>query len=52
MNVLVWNENRHEKENKVVSDIYPEGIHGAIAGFLGEDHENVKQPRWMRKNTA
>ncbi|MYL49454.1 trehalose utilization protein ThuA [Halobacillus litoralis] len=42
MNVLVWNENRHEKENQVVADIYPEGIHSAIADFLGEDHENVK----------
>ena len=32
--ILVWNEGIHEKEDKVVQDIYPEGIHGAIAGFL------------------
>ncbi|MCP3031523.1 ThuA domain-containing protein [Halobacillus sp. A1] len=39
MNITVWNEFRHEKENKVVSDIYPEGIHSAIAGFLeGDEH--------------
>ncbi len=34
--VTVWNENRHEKKNPVVRDIYPNGIHGAIAGFLEE----------------
>ncbi len=39
MNITVWNEFRHEKENRVVADIYPEGIHGAIAEFLeGEEH--------------
>lgn len=32
--VTVWNENIHEKEMKVVKDIYPLGIHGTIAKFL------------------
>ncbi|MFL6555124.1 MAG: ThuA domain-containing protein [Bacillus sp. (in: firmicutes)] len=32
--VTVWNENRHEQKNPVVRDIYPTGIHGAIAQFL------------------
>ncbi len=32
--VTVWNEFRHEKINEKVADIYPEGIHGAIAKFL------------------
>ncbi|OLS40559.1 ThuA domain-containing protein [Bacillus sp. MRMR6] len=32
--VTVWNENRHEQKNPVVRDIYPSGIHGAIASFL------------------
>ena len=32
--VLVWNEWRHEKTGPQVSRIYPEGIHGAIAGRL------------------
>lgn len=36
LKVTVWNENRHEKANPVVGEIYPEGIHGAIAGFLAE----------------
>jgi trehalose utilization protein len=42
MNVLVWNENRHEKTNPVVAENYPKGIHGAIAEFLQEDEINVK----------
>jgi trehalose utilization protein len=41
MNVLVWNENRHEKTNPVVAENYPKGIHGAIAEFLQEDEINV-----------
>lgn len=32
--VTVWNEYRHEKTNKKVSEIYPDGIHGAIAKYL------------------
>ncbi len=35
--VTVWNEYRHEKKDKAVSDVYPEGIHGQIAAFLGEN---------------
>jgi len=34
--VTVWNENRHEQKNPIVREIYPKGIHGAIAGFLEE----------------
>jgi trehalose utilization protein len=32
--VTVWNENRHEKTNPKVAEIYPEGIHQAIADHL------------------
>jgi trehalose utilization protein len=32
--VTVWNEGRHEKRDRKVAEIYPEGMHGAIAGFL------------------
>ncbi|WP_216827696.1 ThuA domain-containing protein [Alkalihalobacterium elongatum] len=42
INVTVWNENRHEQKNPVVKDIYPEGIHGAIANFLDEEDIIVK----------
>ena len=34
--VTVWNEGRHEKKNPQVTEIYPNGIHGAIADILGE----------------
>jgi trehalose utilization protein len=34
--VTVWNEYRHEREHDVIADIYPDGIHGAIAAALAE----------------
>lgn len=40
--VTVWNENRHEQINPIVREIYPEGIHGAIASFLRENQFDVK----------
>jgi len=43
MNVTVWNEYLHEIEDEHVRGIYPTGIHGQIAGFLGlEDGVNVR----------
>lgn len=33
--VTVWNEYRHEKRSEHIAAIYPKGIHGAIADFLG-----------------
>lgn len=41
MNITVWNENRHEQKNPVVAEIYPKGIHGAIASFLKQDVNRV-----------
>jgi len=35
--VTVWNENRHEKTDKRVAEVYPKGIHGAIADFLSQE---------------
>jgi len=32
--VTVWNEGRHEKQNKSIGKIYPKGMHGAIAAYL------------------
>src|SRR5215813_9528565 len=32
--VTVWNEGRHEKKNPKVSEIYPKGMHEAIASHL------------------
>ena len=41
--VLVWNEFMHEKTKETVKEIYPAGIHEAIAEFLGnEDDIEVK----------
>ena len=35
--VTVWNENVHEQTDPKVRSIYPEGIHGAIAGYLRQE---------------
>lgn len=35
--VTVWNEFCHEKTDETVKNVYPEGIHNAIADFLKED---------------
>jgi trehalose utilization protein len=37
--VAVWNENRHEKKNPKVPEIYPYGVHGVISDYLGKDKE-------------
>jgi len=35
LRVTIWNENVHEQENDFVKKLYPEGMHGAIAAYLG-----------------
>ena len=37
--VTVWNEFIHEKEMDEVKKIYPDGIHAAIADFLGKEED-------------
>lgn len=32
--VTVWGENVHEKTNKVVARIYPDGMHNCITALL------------------
>ncbi|HID96461.1 MAG TPA: trehalose utilization protein ThuA [Candidatus Latescibacteria bacterium] len=34
--VTVWNEFRHEKKDKEVKKVYPDGMHAVIAGHLSE----------------
>lgn len=34
LNVVIWNEFRHEKTHEVVKTIYPDGLHAVIKGFL------------------
>lgn len=36
-NVTIWNEYRHEKLNPVVTGIYPDGMHNAIAQGIARD---------------
>ncbi|PTJ85300.1 trehalose utilization protein ThuA [Staphylococcus succinus] len=38
MNITIWNEYRHERENVEVKKVYPVGIHHALASFLKEIH--------------
>jgi trehalose utilization protein len=38
---LVWNENQHEQKNKLVRQLYPKGIHGAIAAALAEEGDII-----------
>ena len=40
--VLVWNEHRHERRNPAVAAIYPDGIHGTIAGALRDGGLDVR----------
>ena len=34
--VTVWGENVHERENRIVADIYPDGMHNCIAAALNQ----------------
>ena len=40
--VTVWNEFRHEKKHEAVKELYPDGIHQIIAGFLAEQGHQVE----------
>jgi trehalose utilization protein len=39
LRVLVWGENVHERENPVVREIYPKGLHTTIAEGIAEKDE-------------
>ncbi|PYI54005.1 ThuA domain-containing protein [Paenibacillus flagellatus] len=40
--VTVWNEFEHEQVNEQIAAIYPEGIHGAIAGGIAQDGLSIR----------
>ncbi|GAA0680022.1 ThuA domain-containing protein [Natronoarchaeum mannanilyticum] len=40
--VTVWNEYRHEREDDNVAELYPEGIHAALADALEERGHDVR----------
>ena len=37
--VTVWNEYVHEREYEGIAKVYPKGIHGCIADFLGVEDD-------------
>lgn len=37
--VTVWNEYVHEREYEGIAKVYPDGIHGCIADFLGSEDD-------------
>ncbi|MFC1464340.1 MAG: ThuA domain-containing protein [Candidatus Brachytrichaceae bacterium NZ_4S206] len=37
INVMIWHEYRHEKTHKVVAELYPQGMHQAIADGLRQN---------------
>ncbi len=39
MKIAIFNEYLHEKTDAHVREVYPEGIHGALASFLSEGNE-------------
>jgi trehalose utilization protein len=36
---LIWHEHRHEKSNKLVASLYPEGMHGALKKAYAGDKD-------------
>jgi trehalose utilization protein len=42
VSVTVWNEYVHERESDAVGDVYPDGIHGAIADALRSRGHDVE----------
>lgn len=43
LNILVWNEGVHELRNEpaTIAEMYPLGMHGAIAQFLGDSYPDA-----------
>ena len=39
INVLIWNEFRHEKCQPAVAEIYPRGLHAAIGEYLSQSED-------------
>ena len=49
----VWGENVHDRENEVVREIYPKGMHGCIADALNADPTSRRPPRrWNSPSTG
>ena len=48
--VTVWNEYLHELSNPTVAAIYPQGIHHAIADFLGKEADITVRTAVLRQD--
>ena len=46
--VTVWNEYYHEVDDDHVRELYPKGIHGCIADFLGTEDDIVVKTVTMK----
>lgn len=42
LRVTIWNEYLHEHEHEVVGNLYPDGIHGALASAVHEQHPTAE----------
>lgn len=42
INLTIWNENYHEKHDKAVMELYPDGIHGRLAQALAAPDLNIR----------
>lgn len=42
LNVTIWNENVHERENPEIRKLYPQGIHGALAEALAAPDLHIR----------
>ena len=42
LRVIVWNEYLHELQHEVVGNLYPDGIHGALASAVHEHHPTAE----------
>jgi trehalose utilization protein len=40
--ITIWNEFRHEKKNEKIREIYPDGIHNAIATGIASENFKIK----------
>ena len=39
LKITVWNEYKHEQEYEGIRKVYPSGIHGCLAEFLGKEED-------------
>ena len=46
--VTVWGENVHERKNRIVAGIYPQGMHATIADALNRDPAVTASTEYLR----